>query len=33
MTENDGFQQHVAKVYREHRGERVVSFEYQGKRY
>jgi tRNA A-37 threonylcarbamoyl transferase component Bud32 len=33
MTENNGFQQHVAKVYREHRGERVVPFEYQGKRY
>ncbi|MGX9462124.1 serine/threonine protein phosphatase [Shewanella sp. A14] len=33
MAENDNFQQYVAKVFREHRGERVVSFEFQGKRY
>ncbi|AZG73681.1 serine/threonine protein phosphatase [Shewanella livingstonensis] len=33
MTENDKFQQHVANVYRQHLGERVVLFEYQGKRY
>ncbi|WP_350431109.1 serine/threonine protein phosphatase [Shewanella sp. H8] len=33
MAENDSFQQCVASVFREHRGERVVSFEFQGKRY
>lgn len=33
MAENDIFHQYVAKVYHEHCGERVVSFEFQGKRY
>lgn len=33
MAEHEGFQQLVAEVIREHRGERVVSFEFQGKRY